>query len=71
MPTAAPSSKATSSKERFSHLTSFRARVGGSAKFGPPAHYLRAVVDARLAERERMLRRQIADTLRLARELSR
>lgn len=35
-----------------------------------PLDYLRSVVDARLAERERMLRRQIADTRQIIRELA-
>ena len=70
MPSAAPTSKATSTKGRFSHLYLLLSRAGESRTGGSPARLLRAVVDARLAERERMLRRQIADTRRVMREIA-
>ena len=139
MPSTAPTSKATTTKGRFSHLTSFGSRAGELCRGGSPARllrakqergcgaslapagqsphpqqaptrpiteragygqifkpqrggipcgkikfsrvdgenpsslvscFLRAVVDARLAERERMLRRQIADMRRVMREIA-
>lgn len=73
MPTTAPhaSSKATCNPGRII-TSSFCHRAGGSNETnGLSAHLLRAVVDARLDERERVLREQIATTRRIVRELSR
>jgi len=71
MPTIARHASSTPrSAGRFITLLSVRA--GGSSETnGLPAHYLRAVVDARLAERARVLREQIAVTRRMVRELGR
>lgn len=72
MPTAArfASSKATCNSGRFITLLSLSG-AGASRTGGASAHFLRAIVDARLAERERVLRREIAVMRGMVRELAR